>query len=110
SSGNSIEANDDYQAATNDAGITRELGAGTYYFQVGHWEPTGTGAYSVVLRADRADTNHTALWWNAAESGWGINVNHQGNIVFATLFTYDDSGAPLWLVMPSGQRQADGTY
>ena len=46
--------------------------------------------------------NHTALWWNPAESGWGVNLNHQGNIVFATLFTYDADRAPLWLVMSEG--------
>lgn len=53
--------------------------------------------------------NYTALWWNPAESGWGINVDHQGNIVFATLFTYDAAGAPLWLVMSNGAMQSNGT-
>ena len=36
-----------------------------------------------------AAANYTALWWNPAESGWGVNFNHQGNILFGTLFTYD---------------------
>ena len=34
-----------------------------------------------------------------SESGWGINLNHQGNTIFATWFTYDLTGAPLWLVV-----------
>lgn len=55
-------------------------------------------------------TNYQDLWWNAAESGWGINVTHQDNTLFATLFTYDATGKGLWLVMSSGTRQADGTY
>lgn len=118
SNGLPIEANDDAQQEAsdalrmgrNDAGLTRELAAGTYFLQVGHWVPTGTSGYSVVLRADRTDVNHTSLWWNANESGWGINVNHQGDIVFATLFTYDDTGAPMWLVMSRGDRQSDGSY
>ena len=55
-------------------------------------------------------TNYQDLWWNAAESGWGLNVTHQGNTLFATLFTYDASGRDLWLVMSAGQRQADGSY
>jgi hypothetical protein len=50
-------------------------------------------------------TNYTALWWNPAESGWGVNVNQQGDIAFATLFTYDASGNPMWLVMSNGARQ-----
>lgn len=53
--------------------------------------------------------NYTALWWNPAESGWGINLAHQGNILFATLFTYDAAGAPLWLVMSNGAMQSNGT-
>ena len=55
-------------------------------------------------------TNYQDLWWNAAESGWGLNVTHQGNTLFATLFTYDATGRDLWLVMSAGQRQADGSY
>jgi hypothetical protein len=52
--------------------------------------------------------SQTALWWNPAENGWGLNLNHQGNILFGTLFTYDASGAPLWLVMSGGAMQPDG--
>ena len=45
-------------------------------------------------------TNYQDLWWNApggSESGWGINFTHQGDIIFATWFTYDLDGTPLWL-------------
>jgi hypothetical protein len=94
----------------NHTGITRRLDPGTYYFQVAHWEPAGTGAYNMRMRADVVDTNYTDLWWNPAESGWGVNINHQGATFFATLFTYDASGAPLWLVMSEGKQQADGSY
>ena len=55
-------------------------------------------------------TNYQDLWWNAAEPGWGVNFNHQGNILFGTLFTYDANGAPTWLVMSDGEKQADGSY
>ena len=46
-------------------------------------------------------TNYQDLWWASpagSESGWGVNLNHQGNTIFATWFTYDVDGAPLWLV------------
>ena len=100
-----LEANDDAETVDNDTGITRLLAPGTYYFHVAHWTPSATGPYQLVLRADRVDAlNYTALWWNEAESGWGINLNHQGNILFAALFTYDDAGAPTWLVMSRGER------
>ncbi len=55
------------------------------------------------------EPNYTALWWNPAESGWGINFNHQGDILFATLYTYDSTGQPLWLVMSEGRLQPDGS-
>ena len=110
SNGVEIAFNDDAQVSNNHFGITHKLAAGTYYVQVAHWEPNGTGAYNLRARADVLDTNYTDLWWNPNESGWGINLNHQDNILFATLFTYDHDGSPMWLVMPKGLKQADGTY
>ncbi len=60
--------------------------------------------------AASSSSNYTGNWWNPGESGWGIYVNHQGNIAFATLFTYDGNGRPMWAMM-SGLLQADGrTY
>ena len=45
-------------------------------------------------------TNYQDIWWNApgnSESGWGINLTHQGDIIFLVWFTYDLDGTPLWL-------------
>jgi hypothetical protein len=56
--------------------------------------------------------NYQGLWWNApalSESGWGINFAHQGEIIFATWFTYDATGKALWLSMIA-TRTADGVY
>ncbi len=46
-----------------------------------------------------AATNYQDLWWvpGGAESGWGINLTHQGSTIFATWFTYDVDGSPMWL-------------
>jgi hypothetical protein len=55
------------------------------------------------------DTSYTALWWVPAESGWGLNTNHQGETVFATLFTYARDGQPLWLVGPNLAGVPEGT-
>ncbi len=57
--------------------------------------------------------NYSALWWASpagAESGWGVNLAQQGDILFATWFTYAAGGRGQWLVMPSGQRQQNGSY
>ena len=57
-------------------------------------------------------SNYQDIWWAyppGSESGWGINVTHQGDIIFATWFTYDFDGAPLWLSATAG-KLADGVY
>jgi hypothetical protein len=43
--------------------------------------------------------NYQGLWWNPAESGWGINFAHQADRIFATWYTYDTSGKAWWLSM-----------
>ena len=45
-------------------------------------------------------SNYQDLWYAApaeSESGWGMNFTHQGDTIFATWFTYDVDGSPLWL-------------
>ena len=54
-------------------------------------------------------TNYTDLWWNASESGWGINFAHQGDMIFATWFTYDANGKPWWLIAEL-HKAAAGVY
>jgi serine protease len=59
-----------------------------------------------------AATNYQDLWWAApaySESGWGINLNHEGDIIFATWFTYDLDGSPMWLVVQAN-KSAPGVY
>ncbi len=62
-----------------------------------------------------AATNYQDLWWNApagSESGWGVNLTHQGDVIFAVWFTYDSDGAPLWLSVTApltGPRTYAGT-
>jgi hypothetical protein len=63
-------------------------------------------AYLATLR------NHTGLWENApagSEAGWGLAVAHQGDMIFATWFTYDASGKGVWYAM-SAAKTAPGVY
>ncbi len=108
--GERITSNDDAQLSDLDFGITRRVAAGTYYLVVSHWESAGTGPYALSLSLAGVTANYTDLWWNPAESGWGINLNHQGDKIFATLFTYEAGGSPLWLVMSDGALQPDGSF
>jgi hypothetical protein len=56
-------------------------------------------ASSTVPLASRAST-FSDLWYDPQESGWGMNVVQQGEIVFITLFVYGRDGSPGWYVAP----------
>ena len=63
--------------------------------------PRPTCSFGTVADLTTA-TNFQDLWWKkpaSSESGWGINLTHQGDTIFASWFTYDLDGTPLWLVV-----------
>ena len=60
--------------------------------------------------ADSIAASYEGLWLKASEAGWGINITHQGTILFATWFTYDTDGSGMWLVMSNGAQTSPGNY
>ena len=60
------------------------------------------------IATNPAPINYQGLWWNAAESGWGINFAHQGDQIYATWYTYDTSGNPWWLSMLASRDPQGG--
>jgi hypothetical protein len=59
-----------------------------------------------------AATNFQGMWWAApaaSESGWGININHQGNTLFGAWFTFGPDGKPTWMVV-AATMTAPGVY
>ena len=60
------------------------------------------------LGTPSSPVNYTALYWNPNESGWGLNVNHQDDTIFATLFDYDANGQPFWLVSTMSKQSSSG--
>jgi hypothetical protein len=50
----------------------------------------------------------TDLWYNAAESGWGMAMSHQFGIIFLAWFVYDANGAPVWYVASSCTVSGNG--
>jgi len=56
--------------------------------------------------------NFQDLWWaiGGNESGWGINFTHQGNIIFATWFTYAASGKGRWVYLVAAQTAVPNVY
>jgi len=55
-----------------------------------------SGAHATTTSTDFSD-----LWYNAAESGWGMNIIQQKEVQFITLFVYGSNGQPTWFVAPS---------
>jgi hypothetical protein len=75
------------------------------------YTPVATSCSQQAASTARATSqNYQDLWWVPAEEGWGVNLTHQGDILFATLFTYAASGAAQWVVASSVARQSDGSY
>lgn len=70
-------------------------------------------APTYVLGFGDLGLSYQGLWWRApaaSESGWGVNIAHQGNVLFVTWFTYDEQGNGMWLVMSEGRRVDDASY
>jgi hypothetical protein len=55
-------------------------------------------------------SSYEGLWLKADEPGWGLNLAHQGDVLFATWFTYDVDGSGMWLVMSSGTRTGPNSF
>ena len=88
---------------TQTKAITRfDLGTG----------PPPTCAYNATTPNLAAATNYQDLWWvaNGAESGWGVNFAHQGDSVYATWYTYDLDGAPLWVSALAPRQGTSNVY
>lgn len=54
--------------------------------------------------------NLTDLWWNSAESGWGLYLEQQATTLFGGLFLEGADGKPAWYVMADGKRRGDGAF
>jgi hypothetical protein len=55
-------------------------------------------AFAPPASATNFSTDYTDLWFNRNESGWGVNLIQQGNIIFATLFVYGPDQSARWYV------------
>ena len=57
------------------------------------------GAMLVVTapaHASTSTTNFSDLWYNASESGWGVNVSQQADVMFVTFFVYGPNRQAIW--------------
>jgi hypothetical protein len=56
---------------------------------------------AALAQTPSASRDYTNLWFNANESGWGMNVIHQERILFVTIFAYGTDRKPTWFVGPA---------
>lgn len=73
----------------------------------------GSTRFEVKARtgATTPTTNYTDMWWNPAESGWGVSIHqHSTDVIFAVWFVYGSDGNPLWYVMPTGTWLSQQNY
>lgn len=110
--GEGLTAVDDAETVNNEFGFTYRITTpGTYYVSVGHWTPGATsGDYQVSASFSSATTNFSDIWWNQAESGWGLALNHQDNIIAGALYTFAADGQPMFLILNGATPQPDGSY
>jgi len=97
-----------YTALPND-GVTAIDGAGK---PIPNVATNLAGASASVMLAGPVPVNYEGLFYNApaeSEAGWGINFEHQGDVIFATWFTYDLTGKAWWLTM-TADKVAEGSY
>jgi len=95
-----------------------QLPAGTYNVEVVRRLPDGTFAgtvgmtqFSVAPRAAGDPLwNSTDLWWNAAESGWGLSLIQHGSVLFGAWFVYGSDNKPIWYVLPGGNWTTPTEY
>lgn len=55
-------------------------------------------------RATQFGTDFSDLYWIPAESGWGMQVVQEADIIFVTLYVYDQAGNPIWFVATGGSQ------
>ncbi len=54
--------------------------------------------------ATKPEFNYSDMWWaGSLESGWGMSIQqHANDVQFNALYVYDNTGRPVWYVMPGG--------
>ncbi|MEO5692068.1 MAG: hypothetical protein ABIQ72_03005 [Usitatibacter sp.] len=60
--------------------------------------------FSLPASATTYSVDYTDIWYNApaeSESGWGVNIIQQNEVLFVTLFVYGTDGSPRWYVGPN---------
>jgi hypothetical protein len=69
-----------------------------------------TLAALLVSLGCHAAANYSDLWWNAAESGWGLVIVDRGDHAAALWLTYREDGSAVWYSVPHGIWSEDHRF
>jgi hypothetical protein len=116
------------EAGSSGAGLWTSTG-GQYAFRGGLWggsalctNRSGTDFFSrfdqvypqlaqYLGTTSAPAVDYTDLWWNANESGWGLNlVQHPSKAMFGVWYTYGLDGTRTWYVIPGGSWVNANTF
>jgi SAM-dependent methyltransferase len=65
---------------------------------------SGDSASGIDSERKTIPINYTDLWWNPAESGWGISIHHHSsNALVACWLVYGADGSPCWFLIQPGE-------
>jgi hypothetical protein len=107
----SFSTNVDDKASSGIAGSRFSFGGST--FGIGNAiarQAFGSPVSVCAAGAAAGETpNYQGLWWNAAESGWGLHLTQQGDAIAALWLTYETGGNATWFVM-FANRTAPNAY
>lgn len=56
----------------------------------------GLALWVGAANASSWSTDHSDLWWNSAEPGWGMQLVQSTDAIFATVFAFDAGSKPVW--------------
>jgi hypothetical protein len=65
---------------------------------------------SAAAQAAPLSPDVTGYWYNPSESGWGAAIAQQGEVLFVTLFVYDEQKRPAWFVASSVTAAGNGVF
>ncbi|MBI3343556.1 MAG: hypothetical protein HY028_01550 [Gammaproteobacteria bacterium] len=54
--------------------------------------------------------DYTGLWWNTAESGWGLSITQMNDKLFAAWYVYDPAGRATWYTLQPGSWEIAETF
>jgi hypothetical protein len=70
-------------------------------------------AASCLFALPARAVDYTDIWWNPAESGWGVNVVQADSFLFLTFFIYGADNKPTWYTADltwDGAKYSGGLY